>query len=62
MSESDRRAIAKKLNRTNFRLMTWFFGPNDSAKCGLKRVKLVHKMQMQSTGKEKFTAYTYFKT
>jgi len=62
MSKTDMREISKKLNRTNFRLLTWFFGPNDSAKCGLKRVKLVNRMAMQSTGKEKFSCYTYFKT
>lgn len=51
MSKTDRREISKKLNRTNFRLLSWFFGPNESAKCGLKRVKLVNRMSMQSTGK-----------
>lgn len=29
---------------------------------GLKYVKLAHKMPMQSTGREKFTVYIYFKT
>ena len=42
--------------------MAWYFSPRDSAKCGLKGVKLAHKMPMQSTGREKFTVYIYFKT
>ena len=42
--------------------MAWYFGPRDSAKSGLKRVKLAYKMPMNSTGKEKFTVYVYFKT
>ena len=27
MSKIDRANIAKKLNKTNFKLMTWYFGP-----------------------------------
>ena len=42
--------------------MAWYFGPRESAKSGLKRVKLAYKMPMNSTGKEKFTVYVYFKT
>lgn len=62
MSIKDRRGITKKLNRTNFQVMAWYFSPRDSANCGLKSVKLAHKMPMQSTGREKFTVYIYFKT
>lgn len=62
MSVQDRRNIAKILNKTNFRLMTWYFSPKESAASGLKRFKLAYKMPMQSTGREKFTAYVYFKT
>ncbi len=62
MSQSDRIGIAKILNRTNFKLMAWYFGPRDTAKCGVKRVRCLYKMPMQSTGKEKFTVYVYFKT
>ena len=62
MTISDRKGIAKILNRTNFKILAWFFSPKESAACGLKKVKLAHKMPMQSTGKEKFTAYIYFKT
>lgn len=62
MSVQDRRNIAKILNRTNFKLMTWYFSPKESAASGLKRFKLAYKMPMQSTGREKFTAYVYFKT
>jgi len=62
MSFNDRKAISKILNRTNFRIMAWYFNPRDSAKAGLKRVKLAYKIPMHSTGKEKFTVYIYFKT
>jgi len=62
MSQNDRKNISKILNRTNFKIMAWYFGPRDSAKSGLKRVKLAFKMPMHSTGKEKFTVYVYFKT
>lgn len=62
MSLDDRKNISKILNRTNFKIMAWYFGPRDSAKAGLKRVRLAYKMPMHSTGKEKFTVYVYFKT
>lgn len=42
--------------------MAWYFSPRDTAKCGVKRVRCLYKMPMQSTGKEKFTVYVYFKT
>jgi hypothetical protein len=62
MSRADRAAISKILNKTNFKIMAWYFGPRESAKSGLKRVKLAFKMPMHSTGKEKFTVYVYYKT
>jgi hypothetical protein len=31
MSKSDRRGISQILNRTNFKLMAWYFGPRESA-------------------------------
>lgn len=46
MTISDRRGIAQILNRTNFRILAWFFNPKESAVCGLKKVKLAHKMPM----------------
>ena len=42
MSLADRRDISKILNRTNFKLMAWYFGPRESAQCGLKRVRLAY--------------------
>jgi len=38
MSLKDRQDIAKILNRTNFRLLAWYFNPKESAQCGLKKV------------------------
>ena len=62
MSLADRRDISKILNRTNFKLMAWYFNPRESAQCGLKRVRLAYQMPMQSTGKQKFSVYIYYKT
>lgn len=61
MSISDRVSIAKILNKTNFKLMAWYFSPRDTAHCGLKRVKLAYQMPMPSTGKQKFMVYIYYK-
>ena len=62
MSLKDRLGISKILNRTNYRLLAWYFGPEKSKQSGLKHFRLVHQEPMQSTGKEKFTVYVYAKT
>jgi hypothetical protein len=46
MSPQDRKGICKILNRTNYRIMAWYFGPKDAEKCGLKNFKLLHQMPM----------------
>ena len=62
MSITDHKLIAETLNRTNFRILAWYIGVRDSCAAGLRKVKLVHKMPMQSTGNQKFTVYYYVKT
>lgn len=62
MSVEDREGICKILNRTNFRVLAWYFGPKETEACGLKYFKLLKQMAMQSTGGEKFTVYVYYKT
>jgi heme-degrading monooxygenase HmoA len=62
MSLKDRRGISKILNRTNYRLLAWYFGPDHTRDSGLKHFQLIHQEPMQSTGKEKFTVYVYYKT
>lgn len=39
MSHEDRRKICKILNRTNYRLLAWYFGYKETEKCGLKNFK-----------------------
>eukprot|EP00347_Sterkiella_histriomuscorum_P024501 403330892 len=62
MSASDRHGICKILNKTNFRTMAWYFGPEKTRQDGLRNFKLIYKSPMQSTGNEKFTCYVYCKT
>lgn len=62
MSTKDTLGISQILNRTNYRLLAWYFGPEKSKNSGLKHFRLVHQEPMQSTGKEKFTVYVYAKT
>jgi hypothetical protein len=62
MSKSDRKAISHILNRTNFRLLAWYFNPVETRQTGLRHIRLLHQEPMQSTGKEKFTVYVYCKT
>ncbi|CDW80107.1 UNKNOWN [Stylonychia lemnae] len=62
MSDSDRRGICKILNRTNFKIMAWYFGPEKTKQDGLRNFELLYKSPMQSTGNEKFTCYVYYKT
>jgi hypothetical protein len=61
MSAQDRLGICKILNRTNFRVLAWYFGPDETSKSGLTNFKFVMRMPMQSTGKEKFSVYIYIK-
>ena len=62
MSDDTKKAIAKICNKTNFKLLSWYMNPRESAQAGLKRVKLAFKMSMHTTGKENFSCFTYFKT
>ena len=62
MSWKDRVGISKILNRTNFRILAWYFGYEKTKASGLKHFRLIHQEPMQSTGKEKFTVYVYIKT
>jgi hypothetical protein len=62
MSKSDLVSIGHVLNKTNFRILAWYMGPVDTEKAGVRDVKLLGRMPMQSTGGERFSAYVYFKT
>ena len=62
MSRDDRSGIARILNKTNYRILAWYFDPKETAKCGLRDFKMLGKMSMQSTGDECFTVYVYFRT
>ena len=62
MSREDRSGIARILNKTNYRILAWYFDPKETTKCGLRDFKMLGKMSMQSTGDECFTVYVYFKT
>lgn len=35
MSTKDREGICHILNKTNFRVLAWYFGPDDTRKAGL---------------------------
>jgi len=62
MSKPDCEGICQILNRTNFKVLAWYYGPKDTESFGLKNFLLLFKMPMQSTGKEKFQCYVYLKT
>lgn len=62
MSPKDLCGMANILNRTNFRLLAWYFGPTTTRKAGLRNFKCLGKMSMPSTGKQKFSVFVYFKT
>ena len=42
MSEKDSRGICEILNRTNFRILAWYFGPDKTRLSGLRHFELVH--------------------
>ena len=61
MSVEDRAGIAKILNRTNYKILAWYFNPRETERCGLRDFSCLGRMSMQSTGGERFTVYVYFK-
>lgn len=62
MSKNDCEGICEILNRTDFKILAWYYGPKDTDSFGLKNFLLLCKMPMQSTGGEKFQCYVYLKT
>ncbi len=61
MSVNDREAICKILNKTDYRVLAWYFGPDDTKKSGLTNFRFVKRIPMQSTGAEKFSVFIYIK-
>jgi HD superfamily phosphohydrolase YqeK len=62
MSQSDMEGISAILNRSNWLVLAWYFGPEATAKFGLENFEVLERMPMHSTGKENFTVFVYFKT
>jgi hypothetical protein len=62
MSPSDMEGICKILNRTEWLVLAWYFGPEATSKFGLVDFEELDKFPMHSTGKENFTVFVYFKT
>eukprot|EP00826_Nyctotherus_ovalis_P046422 TRINITY_DN5243_c0_g1_i3.p1 TRINITY_DN5243_c0_g1~~TRINITY_DN5243_c0_g1_i3.p1 ORF type:complete len:315 (+),score=64.25 TRINITY_DN5243_c0_g1_i3:84-1028(+) len=57
MTKETMREICEILNRTEYKVLAWYFSEDKSRKYGLKDAILVHKMPMLSTGGEKFNVY-----
>ena len=61
MSLNDTAGIAFTLNRTNWKIMAWYFDPTVTYECGLRDFGLLGQMTMQSTGSQSFTVYVYMR-
>jgi len=61
MSVNDREGICKILNKTNYRVLAWYCGPEETKKSGLKNFRFIKRIPMQSTGSEKFSVFIYIK-
>ena len=53
--------ICTALNQSQYLVLSWYFGPHETYKCGLRNFKMVYKTPMLSTGGEKFTVYVYIR-
>ena len=62
MGKESMEGISSILNRTNWKILAWYFGPEASAKFGLKNFSILDRMPMHSTGKENFTVFIYYNT
>ncbi len=61
MTKDTIKSICEILNRTDYRVLVWYFNEHETKKCGLRDFILLTKMPMLSTGGEKFTVYVYLK-
>lgn len=61
MSLKDRQGICEILNGTSWRVLAWYFGPDDTRKAGLTNFTYVMRIPMQSTGNEKFSVFIFIK-
>ena len=57
-----RKKMSKILNKTNFKILSWYSNPNQTLKAGLKKIKFLCKLPMNATSTEKFSVYVYMKT
>ena len=62
MSIEDMEGISELLNKSNWLVLAWYFGPEATAKFGLKNFEILERLPMHSTGKENFTVFVYYKT
>jgi len=62
MSVKNMEQISASLNKSNWLVLAWYFGPEATAKFGLKNFEILDRMSMHSTGKENFTVFVYYKT
>lgn len=62
MSMSNISEIAWTLNKTNWRIMAWYFDATVTWECGLRDFALLGQMSVQTTGSQTFTVYVYFRT
>ena len=61
MSPKDIEGIATILNRTNYRILAWYFNPRVTESSGLRDFVTLGHMPMKTTGGENFTVYVYLK-
>ena len=62
MSIESLEGIAQILNRTNYRVLAWYFNPMETKKLGLKDALCIGSMSMMTTGNQKFTVHVYIRT
>lgn len=61
MSKDCLKGIGQALNNTNFKILAWYVNEKATYKI-VKNVRFLFKKPMQSTGKEKFSVYVFYKT
>ena len=53
--------ICTALNKTNYKVLAWYFPPSYTWKCGLRNFKCLYKMGMSTTGHQNFYVYIYIR-
>jgi len=61
MTKETIKKMSKILNKTEFKILAWYFNPTQTIESGLTNIRFICRVPMQTTSTEKFSVYIYMK-